>query len=275
LALAGWAKSQNREGLAVTPQELDEIKSWHQDKERYPPELGWADTCQKCGPPWPCDAKRLIDEVERLGRGIDALLSEKNVLETLFIERGVAPSVENERLRAWLDFAEELIDIHFFGNRVGDKEAADAMAFARETDEWPPKWERTDSAALRIVEGDWPRGLPPDKADLIRQKLAGDGQATEEAGDDPIRTTAADHASNVEGELAAEIGPIAPEVQRPIDELDWDKERKGHGLPPIAHHRMTVEDIEAFSKELRDEDVEEPPRDPRRRREPEDHGHRA
>jgi hypothetical protein len=84
----------------MTPEELDELKYWHQDKERYP------------------------SEVERLGRGLDALPSEKNLLEKQFIERGVAPAVEIERLRAWLDFAEELIDVHFFGNRVGDTEAA-------------------------------------------------------------------------------------------------------------------------------------------------------
>jgi hypothetical protein len=224
----------------MTPDELDDLKHWHQDKERYPSELGWTDTCQKCGQPWPCDTKRLIDEVERLGRGIDALLSEKNLLETQFIGREVAHAVEPERLRAWLDFAEELIDIHFFGNRVGDKEAADAMAFATETDEWPPKWERTDSAALRIVDGDWPRDLPPEKAELIRQELAGLRRATKEEGDDPIKATVA------------------------------SRERTAMGLPPIAHHKMTAEDIEAFSKELREEDVEEPLRDGRRR-EPEDH----
>ena len=60
-------------------------------------------------------------------------------------------AVELARVRAWADFASDLLDAHIWGFRSGDWQAGDALAHAFACDDWPPEWSRDPDNAAHIV----------------------------------------------------------------------------------------------------------------------------
>ena len=67
------------------------------------------------------------------------------------------------RIRAWTDFASDLLDAHIWGFSAGDWQAAVGLAHALEGSDWPPDWKRDlDNPACIIVDPSvWPTpGLP-------------------------------------------------------------------------------------------------------------------
>jgi hypothetical protein len=42
------------------------------------------------------------------------------------------------RIRAWTDFASDLLDAHLYGFSAGDWQAAEGLAHALEGSDWPP-----------------------------------------------------------------------------------------------------------------------------------------
>ena len=72
-------------------------------------------------------------------------------------------AAEVARVRAWADFASDLLDAHLWGFGSGDWQAADALAHIEYGEDWPPDWRRDPDDAARIVveEDSWPvSGLP-------------------------------------------------------------------------------------------------------------------
>ena len=67
-------------------------------------------------------------------------------------------AVELRRLRAWADFASDLLDAHIWGFSEGDWQASEALAHALECADWPPPWAReADDPAHIVVDGSlWP-----------------------------------------------------------------------------------------------------------------------
>jgi HAMP domain-containing protein len=63
-----------RDADAMSEIDINEVRGQHYDKEQYPPELGWGDTCIKCGEPWPCTTIRMADEIERLRAEVGDLM---------------------------------------------------------------------------------------------------------------------------------------------------------------------------------------------------------
>jgi hypothetical protein len=72
-------------------------------------------------------------------------------------------AVEVARLRAWADFAEDLLDAHIWGFGPGDWQAADALAHALSGSDWPPTWRRDldDAAHIIVDESLWPTSGKP------------------------------------------------------------------------------------------------------------------
>lgn len=67
------------------------------------------------------------------------------------------------RIRAWTDFASDLLDAHIWGFSPGDWQAAEGLAMALYGSDWPPNWERDPDNAARIIVDPsvWPTsGLP-------------------------------------------------------------------------------------------------------------------
>lgn len=58
---------------------------------------------------------------------------------------------EITRLRAWADFASGLLDAHMYGFAAGDWQAAEGLAIARYSSDWPPDWKRNRGSPARII----------------------------------------------------------------------------------------------------------------------------
>jgi hypothetical protein len=67
-------------------------------------------------------------------------------------------ATEVTRIRAWMDFASDLLDAHIWGFSAGDWQAAEGLAHALEGSDWPPDWNRDlDNPACIIVDPSvWP-----------------------------------------------------------------------------------------------------------------------
>lgn len=59
--------------------------------------------------------------------------------------------IEVARLRAWAEFASDLLDAHIWGFRAGDWQAGSALAHALDEDDRPPAWRRDPDDPARIV----------------------------------------------------------------------------------------------------------------------------
>ena len=79
-------------------------------------------------------------------------------------------AAEVARLRAWADFAEDLLDAHIWGFGAGDWQAADALAHATQGSDWPPAWRRDldDAAHIIVDESVWPTPGHPERAESGR-----------------------------------------------------------------------------------------------------------
>jgi len=79
-----------------------------------------------------------------------------------------AAELANElaRVRAWADFAEDLLDAHIWGFGPGDWQAADALAHATQGSDWPPAWRRDldDAAHIIVDERLWPTSGKPTRS---------------------------------------------------------------------------------------------------------------
>ena len=72
-------------------------------------------------------------------------------------------ATEVARIRAWMDFASDLLDAHIWGFGPGDWQAAEGLAIALYGSDWPPDWKRDPDNAARIIVDPsvWPTsGLP-------------------------------------------------------------------------------------------------------------------
>ena len=58
---------------------------------------------------------------------------------------------ELARVRAWADFASDLLDAHIWGFPSGDWQAGEALASALWGEDWPPAWSRDPEDAAHIV----------------------------------------------------------------------------------------------------------------------------
>ena len=72
-------------------------------------------------------------------------------------------AAELTRVRAWADFASDLLDAHIWGFRSGDCQAADALAIALVGGRWPPAWSRDpeDAAHIIVDPRQWPTSGSP------------------------------------------------------------------------------------------------------------------
>jgi len=59
-------------------------------------------------------------------------------------------ATEVARIRAWTDFASDLLDAHIWGFCPGDWQVAEGLAHALEGTDWPPDWKRDRDDAARI-----------------------------------------------------------------------------------------------------------------------------
>jgi hypothetical protein len=73
-------------------------------------------------------------------------------------------AIEVARIRAWMDFASDLLDAHIWGFSAGDWQAAEGLAHALEGSDWPPAWKRDPHNAARIIVDPsvWPTPRLPD-----------------------------------------------------------------------------------------------------------------
>ena len=72
-------------------------------------------------------------------------------------------AAEVARIRAWADFAYDLLDAHIWGFSAGDWQAAEGLAIALHGSDWPPDWTRDRKNPSRIIVDPavWPtHGLP-------------------------------------------------------------------------------------------------------------------
>jgi hypothetical protein len=76
-------------------------------------------TCSHDDPATPCDAALLVTEVTRI--------------------------------RAWADFASDLLDAHLYGFSAGDWQASEGLAHALYGSDWPPAWKRDRGNPARII----------------------------------------------------------------------------------------------------------------------------
>ncbi len=60
-------------------------------------------------------------------------------------------ATEVARIRAWADFASDLLDAHIWGFSAGDWQAADGLAHVLYGVDWPPEWKRDPENAARII----------------------------------------------------------------------------------------------------------------------------
>jgi hypothetical protein len=60
-------------------------------------------------------------------------------------------AAEVARIRAWADFASDLLDAHIWGFGPGDWQAAEALAIALYSSDWPPAWKRDPEDHARII----------------------------------------------------------------------------------------------------------------------------
>jgi hypothetical protein len=60
-------------------------------------------------------------------------------------------AAEVARLRAWAEFASDLLDAYIWGFHAGDWQAGNALAHALEGHDDPPVWQRDPDDAARIV----------------------------------------------------------------------------------------------------------------------------
>ena len=58
---------------------------------------------------------------------------------------------EVARLRAWMDFASDLLDAHIWGFGPGDWQAAEGLAIALYSSDSPPNWKRDRGNPARII----------------------------------------------------------------------------------------------------------------------------
>jgi hypothetical protein len=68
--------------------------------------------------------------------------------------------MELARVRAWIEFASDLLDAHFWGFGAGDWQAAEALAHTLAGSDWPPEWMRDPDDAARVIVDSrvWPVG---------------------------------------------------------------------------------------------------------------------
>jgi hypothetical protein len=73
-------------------------------------------------------------------------------------------ATEVARIRAWTDFAYDLLDAHIWGFAAGDWQAAEGLAHALEGADWPPDWQRDPDNTARIIVDPkvWPTSRSPD-----------------------------------------------------------------------------------------------------------------
>ena len=60
-------------------------------------------------------------------------------------------ATEVARIRAWTDFAYDLLDAHMYGFSAGDWQAAEGLAHALVGSDWPPDWKRDPEDHARII----------------------------------------------------------------------------------------------------------------------------
>ena len=60
-------------------------------------------------------------------------------------------ATEVARIRAWADFASDLLDAHIWGFSAGDWQAAEGLAHVLYGVAWPPEWKRDPEDATRII----------------------------------------------------------------------------------------------------------------------------
>lgn len=60
-------------------------------------------------------------------------------------------ATEVARIRAWADFASDLLDAHIWGFSAGDWQAAEGLAHVLYGVDWPPEWKRDPEDAARII----------------------------------------------------------------------------------------------------------------------------
>lgn len=58
---------------------------------------------------------------------------------------------EVARICAWTEFASGLLDAHIWGFGSGDWQAAEALAIARYSSDWPPDWKRDRGNPARVI----------------------------------------------------------------------------------------------------------------------------
>ena len=60
-------------------------------------------------------------------------------------------AAELARVRAWADFAYDLLDAHISGFTSGDWQASEALADALVGEDWPPAWSRDPEEPAHII----------------------------------------------------------------------------------------------------------------------------
>jgi hypothetical protein len=76
-------------------------------------------------------------------------------------------ATEVARIRAWTDFAYDLLDAHMYGFAAGDWQASEGLAHALVGSDWPPAWklDPDDHAHIIVDPSLWPTHPLPDPAD--------------------------------------------------------------------------------------------------------------
>ena len=76
-------------------------------------------------------------------------------------------ATEVARIRAWTDFAYDLLDAHMYGFSAGDWQAAEGLAHALVGSDWPPDWKRDSKDAAHIIVDPlvWPTSGSRDTAE--------------------------------------------------------------------------------------------------------------
>ena len=76
-------------------------------------------------------------------------------------------ATEVARIRAWTDFASDLLDAHIWGFSPGDWQAAEGLAIALYSSDWPPEWKRDSEDAAHIIVDPlvWPTSGSRDTAE--------------------------------------------------------------------------------------------------------------
>ncbi len=78
-------------------------------------------------------------------------------------------ATEVARIRAWTDFAYDLLDAHLYGFSAGDWQASEGLAHALEGSDWPPAWslDPDDHAHIVVDPSVWPTSTLPEPAEDV------------------------------------------------------------------------------------------------------------